>query len=107
MLTPGAVRSRIAHSVRPSTAPVLASNAGVPARIAEAQAAQDLGALGFVAHSLKGMSGTLHAGALRALATRVETLVRRGDAGAWALCEALEGALAELLDALRARRRTL
>ena len=48
---------------------VLASNAGVPARIAEAQAAQDR-ALGFVAHSLKGMGGTLHAGALRALAAR-------------------------------------
>ncbi|MCX7167022.1 MAG: PAS domain S-box protein [Rhodocyclales bacterium] len=77
-------------------------HAGTPAKLRAATRLGDREALGFMAHSLKGMSGNLEARRLHELARAVEAAMRAGEdiveQQGHALAQALEALLAELAD---------
>lgn len=81
-------------------ATVLGSHGDTPAKLRQAAAGQDLAALAFIAHSLKGLGGSLEAQGLRALAKETEAAARAGREEAFKfagdLADMQESLLAEL-----------
>jgi HPt (histidine-containing phosphotransfer) domain-containing protein len=85
------------HFVAKLVASVRASQADTPDKLRQAAREQDLGAIAFLAHSLKGMAGNLMADTLRELAAETETAARAGEPGAIGRAEVLAGAVETLL----------
>lgn len=79
---------------------ILANHANAPARLRELSAAEDYGALVFLAHNLKGIAGNIAAPAQQELAARTEAAARQQDTKslelALALATGVETLLAEL-----------
>jgi PAS domain S-box-containing protein len=79
------------------------THAKTPVRLRQAIVEQDLDALAFVAHKLKGTAGNLAAARLHALAASTEEAARAGRADAWQLAGELAAAVDALLDELGRR----
>jgi len=84
-------------------ATMLSSHQDTPAKLRAAAAAQQMDALAFIAHGLKGMGGNLMAWPLHDLAKQTEDAVRQGAPGAMAQAGQLAETLERLLIALAAR----
>jgi HPt (histidine-containing phosphotransfer) domain-containing protein len=72
--------------------------------LAEALAANNLAEAGRLAHTLKGVAGTIGATRVQALADELNRAIRHGAGGEEVerMCEALASELSELIAALRA-----
>jgi PAS domain S-box-containing protein len=75
-----------------------------PQRLSEALAANNLAEAGRLAHSLKGVAGTIGATRVQALADEFNKAIRQGARGeeVGRMCEALASELSTLIEALRA-----
>ena len=81
----------------------LDTQAAVPGRLRAAAEAKDMDDLVFVAHGLKGVAGSLQAGAVQELATQTVDLARAGDMQAFSLAQDLADKTEALLAEIRTR----